>query len=212
MMTITRRTLTLAAAASAFAPAALAASASAALSPADQALVDQASAYLQSLGEAKARFTQTDAAGRVTQGTVWLKRPGKARFQYDPPSGLVVISDGAAVTVADFRLRSFTRYPLGATPLSLFLARTVRLDRGVAITAVDHTAEGFVIVARDGRGKTAGRLALDFAQSPLRLTGWTVIDAQGRATRVRLEGLAQVSGLDPALFVPKKPTPAERPL
>ena len=209
-MSLTRRTISLSLAAAVLGSGALAAPAQ--LPPADQALVDQATAYLQGLDEAKARFTQTDSAGHVTRGTVWLKRPGKARFQYDPPSGLVVISDGAAVTVADFRLRSFTRYPLGATPLSLFLARTIRLDRGVAITAVDHTADGFTIVARDGRGKTAGRLALDFAESPLRLTGWTVIDAQGRTTRVRLEGLARVSGLDAALFLPKKPTPTERPL
>jgi len=209
-MSLTRRTISLSLAAAVLGSGALAAPAQ--LPPADQALVDQATAYLQGLDEAKARFTQTDSAGHVTRGTVWLKRPGKARFQYDPPSELVVISDGAAVTVADFRLRSFTRYPLGATPLSLFLARTIRLDRGVAITAVDHTADGFAIVARDGRGKTAGRLELDFAESPLRLTGWTVIDAQGRTTRVRLEGLARVSGLDAALFLPKKPTPTERPL
>ena len=209
-MPVTRRTLTLALAASALAPAALAAAAP--LSPADKALVDRAVAYLQGLDEAKARFTQTDGSGRETAGTVWLKRPGKARFEYDPPSGLVVVSDGAAVTVADNRLRTFTRYPLGATPLSLFLARTIRLDRGVAVTAVDRNPDGFTIVARDGRGKTAGRLALDFAEPPLRLTGWTVIDAQGRTTRVRLQGLARVSGLDAALFVPKKPIPSERPL
>jgi outer membrane lipoprotein-sorting protein len=201
-MSLTRRTLTLSLAAAALASPALAA-----IGPDDQALVDKATAYLQSLDEARGRFTQTDAQGRTTQGTFYLKRPGKARFEYDPPSGLVVVSDGAAVTVADSRLMTFNRYPLAATPLSLFLARTIRLDRGVAITAVDRLAGGFVITARDGKKKTAGQLALAFADSPLQLTGWTVTDAQGRTTRVKLQNLQRTSGLDRALFTPKDPRP-----
>jgi len=201
-MTFTRRTLTLSLAAAALASPALAA-----LQAGDQALVDKATAYLQSLAEARGRFVQTDAQGHTTQGTFYLKRPGKARFEYDAPSGMVVVSDGAAVTVADSRLMTFNRYPLGATPLSLFLARTIRLDRGVAITAVDHIPGGFVITARDANKKTAGQLALSFAESPLQLTGWAVTDAQGRTTRVKLQNLQRTSGLDRALFVAKDPRP-----
>lgn len=209
-MSLTRRSLTLAAGCAALAPAAFAAATP--LAPEDKALVDEAAAYLQGLDEAKARFTQVDARGQSTEGTVWLKRPGKARFEYDPPSGLVVVSDGAAVTVADNRLKTFTRYPLGATPLSLFLAKTIRIDRGVAITGVDRVPGGFVIIARDGHGKTAGQLALSFTDKPMRLAGWSLTDAQGRTTRVRLMGLERVSGLERSLFVPKKPIPATRPL
>ena len=210
-MSLTRRSLALALAAAAAAPAALAA-ASPQLAPEEQALVDRAVAYLESLHEAKARFEQTDWRGQTTEGTVWLKRPGKARFEYDPPSGLVVVSDGAAVTVADNRLKTFTRYPLFTTPLSLFLAKTIRLDKGVAISGVDRTATGFVIVARDGHGKTAGQIALTLADNPLQLTGWSITDAQGRTTRVRLMGLERATGLDKSLFVPKKPVPAQRPM
>ena len=103
-----------------------------ALAAADQALVDKAVAYLQGLAEAQGRFVQTDGRGATTQGELFLKRPGKARFAYDPPSGLLVVSDGGRVIVQDKRLNTFTAYPLGATPLSLFLAKTIRLDKGVA--------------------------------------------------------------------------------
>jgi outer membrane lipoprotein-sorting protein len=201
-MSLTRRTLTLSLAAAALAGPALAA-----LAPEEQALVDKATAYLQSLDEARGRFEQTDAQGRITQGTFYLKRPGKARFEYDPPSGMVVVSDGAAVTVADSRLMTFNRYPLGATPLSLFLARTIRLDRGVTITAVDRMPGGFVITARDGQKKTAGQLALTFADNPIQLTAWAVTDGQGRTTRVKLQGLQRTAGLARALFTPKDPRP-----
>jgi outer membrane lipoprotein-sorting protein len=201
-MTFTRRSLTLALAAAALAGPALA---QAPLSADDQALVQRATAYLEGLAEARGRFVQTDPRGQTTTGTLYLKRPGKARFAYDPPSGLVVVSDGHTVGVADSRLMTFNRYPLGATPLSLFLAKTIRLDRGVQVTGVSRAADGFTITARDGRRQTAGQITLTFVESPMRLTAWTVTDAQGRTTRVQLTDLSPTSGLDPQLFVQKDP-------
>ncbi len=204
-MTLSRRSLTLAlAAASLVATPALA---QAPLSAADKALVDRAVAYLEGLTEAKGRFIQTDHRGRATTGTLYMKRPGKARFAYDAPSGLLVVSDGGVVSVQDKRLKTFDQYPLGATPLSLFLARTIRLDRGVTISRVQRLADGFTITARDGKKETAGQIALTFTDTPLALTGWTVTDAQGRPTRVKLQGLERAAGLDKSLFVLKDPRP-----
>lgn len=203
-MTLTRRTLALALAAAPMAGPALAQSA---LPAADKALVDRAVAYLEGLTEARARFVQTDARGRATTGALFMKRPGKARFAYDPPSGLLVVSDGDLVSVQDSRLKTFESYPLGATPLSLFLARSIRLDRGVAITRVSRMVDGFSITARDGKKETAGTITLTFTDAPLALAGWTVTDAQNRPTRVQLVGLQRASGLDRSLFVLKDPRP-----
>ena len=202
-MTLTRRTLTLALAAAPLATPALAQG----LAAGDQALVDRVVAYLQAMGEAKARFVQTDARGATSRGTVFLKRPGKARFAYDPPSGLLVVSNGSTVSVADSRLKTFDAYPLMSTPLSLFLAKTIRLDRGVQVTRVARMSDGFSITARDIRKETAGQITLTFTDAPLALLGWSVTDAQGRATRVALSGLQPAPGLDPGLFVLKDPRP-----
>lgn len=203
-MTFTRRSFTLALAAAPLAGPALAQTG---LSAADQALVSRAVAYLEGLDEAKARFVQTDARGRATTGQLFMKRPGKARFAYDAPSGLLVVSDGGVVSVQDKRLKTFDQYPLAATPLSLFLARTIRLDRGVTITRVARMADGFSITARDGKKETAGQITLTFTDTPLALAGWMVTDAQQRPTRVQLQGLQRTSGLDRSLFVLKDPRP-----
>ena len=101
-------------------------------------------------------------------------------------------------------MRKFDQYPLGTTPLSLFLAKSIRLDRGVQVTSVSRAADGFTITARDGGRQAAGQIALTFAD-PLKLLSWTVVDAQGRSTRVQLDGLAPAPGLDPALFELKDP-------
>ncbi|MDQ2861432.1 MAG: outer membrane lipoprotein carrier protein LolA [Pseudomonadota bacterium] len=157
-----------------------------ALTAPDTALVARASAYLQSLTTAKGRFTQTDTRGQVTQGTVWVQRPGKARFEYDPPSGLVIASDGHEVSVVDRRLKTIQSYPLGLTPLALLLARDIRLDKGVTVTQVARFPHAFAITARDGRKKAQGQIVLYFADAPIALTGWALTDAQGRTVRVRL--------------------------
>ena len=200
-MTLTRRSLTLALAAASFATPA----AAQALSPADKATVDRAVAYLEGLTEAKARFVQIDPRGRSSGGDLFMKRPGKARFAYDAPSGLLVVSDGHNVVVQDSRLKSFDSYPLMATPLSFLLAKTIRLDKGVRVTRVARMADGFAITARDAKNETAGQITVTFKDNPLTLVGWSILDPQGRTTRVQLQGLQRASGLAGSLFVLKDP-------
>jgi len=170
------------------------------LSAEDKALVDKATAYIQTLGSAKGRFIQTDARGTQTQGAFYLQRPGKARFAYDGPAGLLVVSNGNNVNIFDSRLKTFESYPLSRTPLALLLAREVRLDRGVTITGVRKLSDGFTITAVDARRQTLGRIALNFSNEPA-LTGWTVTDVKGGETRVRLIDFERTSGLDPKLFI-----------
>ncbi|MEW6017749.1 MAG: outer-membrane lipoprotein carrier protein LolA [Pseudomonadota bacterium] len=205
-LSISRRALAFGLAAAPLAGGLLAASpASAALSSADQALVNQAVAYLEGLTQAKGQFVQTDPRGVSSRGELFLKRPGKARFDYAPPSGLLVVSDGSLVSVANSKLKTFESYPLGATPLALFLSRQIRLDRGVQVTRVTRLADGFSITARDGRKEAEGQITLTFQSQPMQLIGWTITDPQGMATRVRLTGLQKVSSLDDSLFVLKDP-------
>ena len=143
----------------------------------------------------------------MSTGVFSMKRPGKARFQYDAPAEMVIVSDGSNVSVYDARLKTFDRFPLSRTPLNLLLAREVRLDRGVVISAVDPTPTGFTISARDGRKEAEGRIVLVFSDEPIALRGWTVVDSQGAQTRVQLGDLTPSDGLDASLFVLQDPRP-----
>jgi len=187
------------------APAKRTAIANQSLSVQDRALVDQASAYLEGLGQAKGRFVQTDPRGSQTRGDLYMQRPGKMRFAYDPPQGLLVVSDGYNVSVADSRLKTFEKYPLSATPLALLLARQVSLDKGVVIDQVNRSADGFSITAHDGRKRAEGRIRLVFSTAPLALKSWTVTDAQGQSTRIDISELKSVTGLSASLFQLKDP-------
>src|SRR5471032_2712527 len=115
------------------------------LTPEDRVLIDEASTYLDGLGKMHGHFLQTDARGTVSQGELFLDRPGKARFDYQPPADLLVVSDGHNVLVYDRRLKTFDRYPLGVTPLALFLQRHVQLDQKVVVTRIERFAGGFTL-------------------------------------------------------------------
>jgi outer membrane lipoprotein-sorting protein len=178
------------------------------LSDEDTELVQRAAAYLDGLGQIKGRFVQTDPRGGTSQGVLYLNRPGKARFEYEGPAQRLVVSDGHTVVVYDGRLKTFNRYPLGSTPLALFLQRHVRLDQKVVVTRVDHGPGGFMITARDGRHESQGEITLAFSDGPMALKEWSILDARGARTTVRLSDLEPVSGLDPALFQLQNPARA----
>ena len=189
---------------------AFAQTATVALSAHDLALVNKATAYLQNLQEVEGRFEQTNPRGAVQVGDIFLKRPGKARFQYDAPSGLVVVSDGRNVSVWDSRLRTFDRTPLGATPLSILLAQKIRLDEDVEVFRVGRYDDGFYLSARSAHGqtRTEGYITVVFGDNPMSLRGWTLVDGQGQATKVKLTGLTKTP-IRPELFVLDDPRPPE---
>ncbi len=177
------------------------------LSTEDRALVDRASRYLQGLTSAQGTFTETAPGGQVHRGRFWLQRPGRMRFEYTAPQGLLVVSDGNNVSRYDPRINTFRQAPLSQTPLSTFLSRNVRLAEDVRVDRVTRSRDGaFAIVARDRRRPNEGSAILAFAGSPLRLQEWTIIDPQGQRTRVQLNTLEPASGLAANLFVLRDPT------
>ena len=178
------------------------------LSADDKAMVQKATDYIQNLKTVEGKFTQTDPKGHVSTGVFYMQRPGKARFQYNPPAQLLVVSDGSDVSAYDRKLKTFTQFPLAQTPLMLLLADTVRLDRGVVVSAVDKSKTDFAITARDARRQTQGRITITFSLNPIMLKGWTVIDAQGQKTDVKLGTLTNKSRLDPKLFILHDPRPS----
>ena len=205
-MTISRRAFGFSAAALAILATAPA-SAQSNLSAEDQATLRQAQAYLTALTAAQGAFVETGPGGQRRTGKFWLQRPGKMRFEYTEPAGLLVVADGNNVKRYDPRLNVFRQVPLGATPLSTFLAREVRLDQGVRVDRVTRMASGaFAITARDASKPAEGSVILAFAGSPLRLQEWSITDAQGARTRIQLTTLQPASGLAASLFQLRDPT------
>ncbi len=159
------------------------------------------SAYLGTLGEAQARFTQINADGSRSTGTLYLKRPGRARFEYDPPAEVLVMIGGGTVAIFDDRGDANPEsYPLSRTPLSVLLSRQVDLTGSDFITGHRRDGEFTTVIARDPKNPEYGVIALQFAEGPLRLARWIIVGENGEETTVELGPLETPKPLSAFLF------------
>ncbi|MFN3955622.1 MAG: LolA family protein [Pararhodobacter sp.] len=159
------------------------------------------SRYLNDLQTATSDFTQINPDGSLSTGRLMIHRPGRVRFEYDPPDQSLVLAAGGSVNIFDARSNlGPTVYPLNRTPLNLILAAQVDLTR--ARMVVDHFADGptTVVVAQDPDHPEYGNIRLVFSADPTELRQWIVTDDTGRETTVILGELNRGSRLAPTLF------------
>ncbi|MEM9550121.1 MAG: outer membrane lipoprotein carrier protein LolA [Pseudomonadota bacterium] len=171
---------------------------------ADKLSLSEISGYLNGLGTVRTTFTQINDDGTLSTGKVLIKRPGKMRFEYDPPESSVVLASAGAVQILDSKSNLPPEtYPLDRTPLSIILARQVNLSQ--ANMVVGHTFDGTatVVTAQDPKNPDAGRLEMMFTDSPVELRKWVVYDNAGSQTTVILGALETGVSLSNRLFSQK---------
>lgn len=170
------------------------------LSDRDRADVVRIEAYLDGIKTLKAKFIQVAPDGAVSRGTAWLDRPGRMRFQYDPPSPLLLVAGHGLVVFHDSQLEQTSNIPIGQTPLGLLLRDKITLSGDVTITDFRREPGMIELTVVRTASPGDGSLTLDFSDDPLTLRGWTVIDAQHRPTRVTLYDIQTGVSVDPSLF------------
>ncbi len=171
------------------------------LSAGDRADVARIERYFNSVRTLKARFLQIASTGQTAEGDVWLKRPGRMRIAYDPPVPILIVADGTWLIYNDRELGQVSYLPLGSTPAGILVEDEIQLDGGsLTITGFEHEAG----VIRVSLVRTAspgdGSLTLVFADNPLQLRQWRVVDAQSVATTVSLSDIRTGVSLQPELF------------
>ena len=170
------------------------------LTPQDRTDLARIETYLDGLRTLKAHFLQVAPSGAITQGTVWLERPGRVRFQYDPPSPLLLVAGHGLVVFHDSSLNQTSNILLSQTPLGILLADHVRLQGDVTVTAMQRLPGQIQVSLIRTASPGDGTLTLIFADSPLALRQWTVLDAQRQETRVTLYNVETGGQFDPKLF------------
>jgi outer membrane lipoprotein-sorting protein len=146
------------------------------------------------------RFVQTSPGGARASGMFYLQRPGRLRFQYDPPATLLIVADGSVVAMRDTELRTTERTPIRSTPLNLILGETINLERDARVLRVSRAGPWLMITARDRSGQTDGQITLQFQGPNAELRSWDVIDATGARTRITLSDITQPASFDRGLF------------
>jgi outer membrane lipoprotein-sorting protein len=169
-------------------------------------LVRKVNSYFNQLTNLKGTFLQTSADNKRQRGKFYISRPGRFRFEFNPPSRVVIISDGTYVAIQDRDLNTDDRWDLGYTPFRALLQKDVDLLRDARVLEAQENDNTIVVAFEDKSGETSSRIRVFLtAGPPLQIKAWIAKDAQGLDTRVDLTEVLSVGEPDAKLF-----NPAER--
>ncbi|WP_201744049.1 LolA family protein [Paragemmobacter ruber] len=157
--------------------------------------------YLNSLTTAEADFTQVNADGSRSQGKLYIRRPGRVRFEYAPPDRSLVLAGGGQVAIFDSKSNQPPeQYPLRRTPLNLILAERVDLGRARMVVGHYEADNTTRVVAQDPDYPEYGTIELVFLNNPVTLAQWIITDDLGSRTTVVLDRMVLGGNLPPSLF------------
>ncbi len=157
---------------------------------AEKLSLGQISNYLNGLQTAQGEFTQINDDGTISTGRIFIKRPGRVRFEYDPPERTLVVADGDTVGIVDAKSNTTPEaYPLHRTPLHIILARDVDLTRERMVTGHASDGKTTTIRAQDPENPEYGSIELVFTADPVELRQWVINDSAGARTTVVLGDL-----------------------
>lgn len=168
--------------------------------------------FLKGLVGLKARFEQVllDEQGverERSQGTFYLSRPGRFRWDYESPYQQSIIANGQRVYVYDKDLEQVTVKPLqkalGSTP-ALLLDGEVNIEERFVVSRGTPT-EGLVWIELGPRDARAVRESGGYAQIRLGFAGSSLKrmdlrDNLNQTTRIELKSAERNPSLDPSLF------------
>ncbi|NRB21044.1 MAG: outer membrane lipoprotein carrier protein LolA [Rhodobacteraceae bacterium] len=168
---------------------------------AEKLSLTEISGYLNGLKTAQTSFTQINDDGSLSTGTLYIHRPGRMRFEYDPPDFGTVVAGAGAVAIFDKKSNQPPEtYPLRRTPLSVILARRVDLSRANMVVGHGFDGTTTVVQTQDPEHPDYGSLELMFTDDPVELRKWVVHDNSGGRTTVILGALETGMPLPSKLF------------
>ena len=135
----------------------------------------------------KATFIQRGPEGNVDEGTIYLERPGKIRFEYANDNPILVVSNGDMLSFIDYEIKQVSRWPIDKTPLSVLVDDQIDLkDQDVEIPEMIRFAGLIKMSVLQPDQEDQGYITLIFEESTMELKSWEVIDVQGYTTRIAL--------------------------
>jgi outer membrane lipoprotein-sorting protein len=157
--------------------------------------------YLCSLQTLVGKFVQVGPDGTKIKGNFYIQKPGKVRFEYDPPTPIDIIADGSSLAVRDRNLATQDIYPLSQTPLRFLLSDRIDLLKDANVVNVTSD-DLFVTVTIEETRALIGtsRLMLMVGAKDGQLKQWTVTDPQGYDITVAVYNLDSTKKVDPSLF------------
>ena len=181
------------------------------LSADDRAIVKRAEEYLNGIQTMEARFTQVDSANKRATGKIYLSRPGRMRFEYDPPGPVLIVANGRHLIHYDRDLKTASYINQRDTPAWFLLSPKIEMQGDVTVTEVARREDRILITLIKTSEPNQGAVTLVFSENPMRLEQWAVSDAQGVVTYVTLRDATFGTPIANERFVFDEPVWTDRP-
>ena len=168
---------------------------------AEKISLNEISSYFNAMTTAEAQFLQITDTGETSTGRLFIRRPGRIRFEYDPPEETLVVVGGGQVAVFDPKSRDEPlRFPLRHSPLNLVLEREVDLAQRDMVVAHFEAESQTAVTLQDAENPDYGFIQLIFTNNPVQLREWIVQDNSGGRTQIVLDSLTEGGRLSNVLF------------
>ena len=146
----------------------------------------KAEKWLNNITSMTADFIQVSSDGGSAEGKIFIKKNHGFRFEYSPPSPLLIVGRGNWVIVQDLIENTSNNYPLYQTPFSRFLSDNVSLSPE-GFQTLSRTKNGILEIKVVSNEENGGFLQLDFSTNPFQLRRWIIIDQIGTEIAVTLQ-------------------------
>ncbi len=156
--------------------------------------------YLNEMKTLRADFLQVSSNGAVATGKLLMQRPGRIRFEYDPPSPIMLIADGYFLRYVDKDLEQVTHIWLEDTPIAFLLEDDLKLSGSLTVTKFSRNANLLTTTINKTKEPEKGTISLVLSDKPLALKQWVIKDAQGITTTITLNNHERPMKINPALF------------
>jgi outer membrane lipoprotein-sorting protein len=171
-----------------------------AITPEIQAAAERIDAYFNSFNTLKGNIIQTSPKGRASKGVFSILKPGKFRFDVDPPTPYILASDGKWLTITNKKMDRGDQVPLSKTPLRLLAAQNLNL-LAESVVLSHSEADGFTTLAlADKKGLMPGHIIMVFDDGQNELRQWIIVDGKGQRTTVELSSIEKDVKVNPKLF------------
>ena len=171
------------------------------LSPEDSEWLSRAEKYFAAIDSIRASFFQSSPEGGTAEGVFYLRRPGRLRIEYLPPTPILIVGDGVFLHFHDTELGQVSDWPIFDTPLGALSSDDVNFNDDLIVTHFRRRSGAMAITLVKREDPGLGSLTLYFSEAPMELKQWTVIDAQGLETNVTLFNAETNIDLANSLFV-----------
>ena len=153
--------------------------------------------YLEDIRTLQANFSQTNNTGDIMTGVLFLKKPGKIRFSYDPPNNLQIVTKQQAVLIFDPKNSGSgpLTYPISSTPLGFLIKND--LSSLIGENGKVFELDDFIFFKVHN---PQYHLRIEFSKNPLSLLGWEFKNKIGETIKVTLNNIQKNNYISNEIF------------